>query len=83
LSGELLIGRDGAGVGLESLQLDDYLPAHIVEFSPGVNSLPDNHVKNTLKSFLETFNEYAKEVYGDHRRDRLDELGPIFSAVST
>jgi len=33
-----------------------------------------HHVKDTLKSFLETFNEYAKEVYGDHQRDRLDEL---------
>jgi hypothetical protein len=54
LSGELLIGRDGAGVGLESLQLDDYLPAHIVEFSPGVNSLPDNHVKNTPKKCMVT-----------------------------
>ncbi len=31
-------------------------------------------VKDSLKPFLEMFNEYAKEVYGDHRRDRLDEL---------
>jgi hypothetical protein len=58
LSGELLIGRDGDGAGvgleLESLQLDDYLPAHIVEFSLGVNSLPDNHVKNTPKKCMVT-----------------------------
>ncbi len=32
------------------------------------------HIKETLESFLEMFNEYAKEVYGDQRRDRLDEL---------
>jgi len=33
-----------------------------------------NHLKNTPKSFLEMFNEYAKDVYGDYRRDCLDEL---------
>ncbi|MCJ7791780.1 MAG: hypothetical protein MUP49_05185 [Dehalococcoidia bacterium] len=33
-----------------------------------------NHLKDTPKSLLEMFNEYAKDVYGDHRRDRLDEL---------
>ena len=33
-----------------------------------------NHLKDTPKSFLEMFNEYAKDVYGDHRCDRLDEL---------
>lgn len=32
------------------------------------------HVKDALKSFLKMFNQYAKEVYGDHRRDRLDKL---------
>ena len=33
-----------------------------------------NRLKNTSKSLLEMFNEYAKDVYGDHLRDRLDEL---------
>lgn len=33
-----------------------------------------NHLEDTPKSFLEMFNEYAKDVCGDHRRDRLDEL---------
>lgn len=33
-----------------------------------------NHLKDTHKSLLELFNEYAKDVYGIHRLDRLDEL---------
>lgn len=33
-----------------------------------------NHLKDSPKSFLEMFNEYAEDVYGDHRRDRLGEL---------
>lgn len=28
----------------------------------------------SLQSFLESFNQYATEVFGDHRRERLDEL---------
>ncbi len=32
------------------------------------------HVKDALESFLEMFDQYAKEVYGDHRHDRLDTL---------
>jgi hypothetical protein len=33
-----------------------------------------NHLKDTPKSFLEMLNKYVKDVSGDHRRDRLDEL---------
>lgn len=31
-------------------------------------------IRDTLKSFLEMFKEYAKEVYGEYRPNRLDEL---------
>ena len=27
-----------------------------------------------MESFLDSFNEYSKEVFGDHRRERLDDL---------
>jgi hypothetical protein len=30
--------------------------------------------KDTHKSLLELFNEYAEDVYGIHRLDRLNEL---------
>ena len=33
-----------------------------------------NRLKNTSKSLLEMFNEYAKDVYGIHRLDGLGEL---------
>lgn len=36
--------------------------------------LRTQQIKDILTSFLEMFNEYAKEVYGDHQSDRLDEL---------
>ena len=38
------------------------------------DQLHANHLKDTPKSFLEMFNEYARDVYGAHRLDRLDEL---------
>lgn len=31
-------------------------------------------VKDTLNSFLEIFNKYSKEIFGAHRRDRLDKF---------
>lgn len=31
-------------------------------------------IKDALESFRKMFNEYAKEVFGDHRRDHLDGL---------
>jgi len=36
--------------------------------------LPARHYQETLESFRHLFNEYAEEVFGDHRRERLDEL---------
>lgn len=36
--------------------------------------LDPNFVKNVLQDFLELFNDYASEVFGDHNRQRLDDL---------
>lgn len=33
-----------------------------------------NEIKDSLKSFLETFNEYSDEIFGERRRDCLDDL---------
>ena len=32
------------------------------------------HVKKALESFFQMFKEYAKEIYGDHRQEHLNEL---------
>ena len=49
---------------------------------PRVDCVMTNHqpvaeeYRGALESFRDSFNEYAKEVFGNHRRVRLDELRP-------
>lgn len=40
-----------------------------------MNEQPNlQEIKKTLTSFLDIFTEYSDEIFGDHRRDRLDDL---------